>query len=83
MVCYTNHALDQFLETVLEFLPSRQIIRVGGRSKSENLEACNLKKFTHRFRLLGERQEVHEKMTQNVLYSYVPIEEIRDSFHWK
>ena len=65
MVCYTNHALDQFLEKVLEFLPSRQIIRVGGRSKSENLEACNLKKFTHRFRLLGERHEVHKKMTQN------------------
>ena len=65
MVCYTNHALDQFLEKVLEFLPSRQIIRVGGRSKSENLEACNLKKFTRRFRLFDERNEVDEKMTQN------------------
>ena len=65
MVCYTNHALDQFLEKVLEFLPSRQIIRVGGRSKSENLEACNLKKFTHRFRLFDKRHYVLEKMTQN------------------
>ena len=66
MVCYTNHALDQFLEKVREFLPSEQImIRVGGRCKSENLEACNLKKFTRRFRLSDERDEVYEKITQN------------------
>jgi len=65
MVCYTNHALDQFLEKVLEFLPSRQIIRVGGRSKSEKLEACNLKKFTYRYRLYEERDEVNHKMQEN------------------
>ncbi|XP_020631230.1 NFX1-type zinc finger-containing protein 1-like, partial [Orbicella faveolata] len=50
MVCYTNHALDQFLEKVLEFLPKRAIIRVGGRSKSEKLEDCNLKVFTKKYR---------------------------------
>ena len=47
MVCYTNHALDQFLEKVLEFLPQKEIIRVGQRSKSPMLEVCNLKHFTH------------------------------------
>ena len=51
MVCYTNHALDQFLEGVLEFLP-RGLIRVGGRSKSEKLENFNLKKFV-RYRECG------------------------------
>ena len=65
MVCYRNHALDQFLEKMLEFLPSRLIIRVGGRSKSEKLEGCNLKKFTHRFRLHDKREEVDKKMRQN------------------
>ena len=50
MVCYTNHALDQFLEKVLEFLPKREIIRVGGRSKSEELEDCNVKVFTKKYR---------------------------------
>ena len=65
MVCYTNHALDQFLEKVLEFLPSRQIIRVGGRSKSEKLEPCNLKKFTYRYRLYEKRDEVNKKMKEN------------------
>ena len=65
MVCYTNHALDQFLEKVLEFLPSRKIIRVGGRSRSEKLEACNLKKFTYRYKMYEERKEVEGNITQN------------------
>ncbi|XP_068673108.1 NFX1-type zinc finger-containing protein 1-like isoform X2 [Montipora foliosa] len=65
MVCYTNHALDQFLEKVLEFVPSRSIIRVGGRSKSQKLEECNLKKFTRRYRLHDKRDEVKESMTEN------------------
>ena len=65
MVCYTNHALDQFLEKVLEFLPSQCIIRVGGRSKSEKLVGCNLRRFTHRFRLQNKREEVDKKMRQN------------------
>ncbi|KAK3752811.1 hypothetical protein QZH41_005176 [Actinostola sp. cb2023] len=41
MVCYTNHALDQFLEGVLEFVPDR-VVRVGGRSRSELLGNHNL-----------------------------------------
>ena len=65
MVCYTNHALDQFLEKVLEFLSSRKIIRVGGRCKSDKLENCNLKKFTYRYKLRGKRDEVDEKLLQN------------------
>ena len=65
MVCYTNHALDQFLEKVLEFLPSRNIIRVGGRCKSDKLENCNLKKFTYRYRMNAKREEVNERLRQN------------------
>ena len=34
IVCYTNHALDQFLEGIYKFLKTG-IVRVGGRSKSE------------------------------------------------
>ncbi|KAK3789138.1 hypothetical protein RRG08_012128 [Elysia crispata] len=41
VVCYTNHALDQFLEGILEFCDG--IIRVGGRSKSTCLEHYNLR----------------------------------------
>jgi len=35
-VCYTNHALDQFLEGIYTF--EKQIVRLGGRSKSELMQ---------------------------------------------
>ncbi|XP_013381835.1 NFX1-type zinc finger-containing protein 1-like [Lingula anatina] len=37
VVCYTNHALDQFLEGIHTFIQNG-IVRVGGRSKSKALE---------------------------------------------
>lgn len=45
MVCYTNHALDQFLEGVLKFQQTG-VIRVGGRSSSELLQTYNLHEYT-------------------------------------
>ena len=47
-MCYTNHALDQFLEEILNVLrkidPSDDpaMIRVGGRSKCEALDEFSL-----------------------------------------
>ncbi|XP_030831565.1 NFX1-type zinc finger-containing protein 1-like [Strongylocentrotus purpuratus] len=41
LVCYTNHALDQFLEGVADY-NSEGIVRVGGRSSSEVLKRFNL-----------------------------------------
>ena len=40
--CYTNHALDQFLEHLIN-MGIRKIIRVGGQSRSELLEGHNLR----------------------------------------
>jgi hypothetical protein len=39
IVCFTNHALDQFLEGMLTF--TENMVRIGGRCQNENL-----KKFT-------------------------------------
>lgn len=38
VVCYTNHALDQFLEGIIEIcdLSGGELVRVGGRSSTEN-----------------------------------------------
>ena len=42
VVCYTNHALDQFLEGILDFCQTG-IVRVGTRCKNPRLETFNLK----------------------------------------
>ncbi|TVY81390.1 NFX1-type zinc finger-containing protein [Lachnellula suecica] len=42
VVCFTNHALDQFLEH-LDAIGVEKIIRVGGKSKSDVLKGKNLK----------------------------------------
>lgn len=41
VVCYTNHALDQFLEGLID--TTTNIIRVGGQSKSEKLQQFSLR----------------------------------------
>lgn len=50
VVCYTNHALDQFLEGIHQFHP-KGIVRVGGRSQSETMQACSLSEL---------KQKMHE-----------------------
>ena len=47
VLCYTNHALDQFLEGILSIKTQGSkelnIIRIGGRCKTKSLESCVLK----------------------------------------
>ncbi|XP_041359513.1 NFX1-type zinc finger-containing protein 1-like [Gigantopelta aegis] len=51
VVCYTNHALDQFLEGIMKFFKG-MLIRVGSRSKSDSsiLQECNLRTARQRAR---------------------------------
>lgn len=44
-VCYTNHALGQLLESLIENGVTNQIVRIGSQSKSEKLEAFNLREM--------------------------------------
>ena len=97
MVCYTNHALDQFLENMLDFLPTNKIIRVGGGCKSKALEPCSIKLFTKRCRRHGERYAIEQKISANnskidsfkdsigkankTLVEYEQLEERMDSKH--
>jgi hypothetical protein len=51
-VCFTNHALDSFLEGLLDAgVDLASIVRCGARSKSERLQACNVRNFTARWGL--------------------------------
>lgn len=40
IICYTNHALDQFLEHILDVTTS--VVRIGGQSKNEAMEKISL-----------------------------------------
>ncbi|CAH1264363.1 ZNFX1 [Branchiostoma lanceolatum] len=46
VVCYTNHALDQFLEGIHEFLKTG-IVRAGSRSGSEDLKKFMLREIKY------------------------------------
>src|ERR1700733_15705126 len=46
--CYTNHALDQFLEHLLPV--TKNIVRIGSKSKSTTLEEYNLSKLVFKNR---------------------------------
>jgi hypothetical protein len=44
-ICYTNHALDAFLED-LEAGGITDIVRIGGKSKSDKMEKYQLRELT-------------------------------------
>lgn len=54
IVCCTNHALDQFLEGILKFCDSKELVRIGGGSKSEILKNCNLSFIREQMKIRGK-----------------------------
>ena len=49
VICYTNHALDQFLEGILRLNSRIQIRRIGRRTQSEVISKLNLQKFVREY----------------------------------
>lgn len=76
-VCYTNHALDQFLEALMD-QGITEIVRIGSRSKSKRLEQYNLRELDRNsrtknlsfsenrrlFQVHAQLESVQEKMLQ-------------------
>ncbi|KAK1241600.1 hypothetical protein MKX08_001574 [Trichoderma sp. CBMAI-0020] len=60
-VCYTNHALDQLLEHLLDDGISN-IIRIGSRSKSERLQVLNLRVVSQQ----GDRTKSEKRNLYNM-----------------
>ena len=51
MLCYTNHALDQFLESCLvECKLKTGVVRIGGRSKNESLNDFLMRNIKFKYR---------------------------------
>ncbi|XP_056130189.1 NFX1-type zinc finger-containing protein 1 [Lampris incognitus] len=68
VVCYTNHALDQFLEGIHRFLPEG-IVRVGGRSNSEVLKPFNLREIfrSSKFKLPKHIRHAYSEVYKQML----------------
>ncbi len=87
VICYTNHALDQFLESVLDEIPN--LVRIGGMSRSTNEKLLNrsLKKLKSKqnheikridYNIYETRRELQESWsrakseTEQVVATYLP-----------
>jgi hypothetical protein len=59
MICYTNHALDQFLSSIIRKLSLQpgQIVRVGGRSTHPEIEPFLIQKLRQQRRDVRSRNE--------------------------
>eukprot|EP00029_Vermamoeba_vermiformis_P008219 TRINITY_DN3782_c0_g1_i1.p1 TRINITY_DN3782_c0_g1~~TRINITY_DN3782_c0_g1_i1.p1 ORF type:complete len:1656 (-),score=450.40 TRINITY_DN3782_c0_g1_i1:84-5051(-) len=60
VVCYTNHALDQFLEGVLRF--EEKIVRIGSRSRSEALKDKNIRKLMYQSQNTSKEHQKARKL---------------------
>ncbi|XP_052747658.1 NFX1-type zinc finger-containing protein 1-like, partial [Galleria mellonella] len=92
VICYTNHALDQFLEHMLKFTQS--IVRIGGQSRNEALAQYNINKLrTKRTeysksetvyydqkrifqRIVSRLKKIHDNI-QNLNYSILTYDNIK------
>ena len=64
IMCFTNHALDQFLEGILELNgddPNLRLIRIGGRSKNEKIQECTLSNVKRKLRIVPKDRYVAMK----------------------
>ncbi|CAG2255345.1 unnamed protein product [Mytilus edulis] len=63
VVCFTNHALDQFLEGIIKFqgsIPKEDIVRIGSRCKNPSVEQFTL--FKHRSKFLSNYRKTAYKL---------------------
>ncbi|KOB69567.1 putative NFX1-type zinc finger-containing protein 1 [Operophtera brumata] len=82
VICYTNHALDQFLEGILKV--TKSVIRLGSQSKSKALEAYNLNSVRAKVKckysyLYGSKRAELEKIYKEMTDLQSEIEKCEDS----
>ena len=65
MICYTNHALDQFLENCMQECGlATGVIRIGSRSKSVSLEPFLLKNIRAKMRRHRKKKDANNVASQ-------------------
>ncbi|KAF4952284.1 hypothetical protein FSARC_12690 [Fusarium sarcochroum] len=80
--CYTNHALDQFLEHLLDVGIDR-IVRIGGRSTVPKLDNKNLRSLRNRYPGTSvedrELKQAYEKLDNSTRMGMKAIADLRHS----
>ncbi|CAD8059690.1 unnamed protein product [Paramecium primaurelia] len=75
IVCYTNHALDQFLEHIIKFVPLEDVARLGGASKHPELQKCQIRcrqKIDFEFQIFNKLKQKISKVIERMLkYDYI------------
>ncbi|KAJ7066957.1 P-loop containing nucleoside triphosphate hydrolase protein [Mycena amicta] len=76
VVCYTNHALDQFLEDILDMgVTENKVVRLGGKS-TPRTEALALHKQSGGTRFTRMDHEIIDKTRQDAIRLYGRLERI-------
>ncbi|GIY60264.1 NFX1-type zinc finger-containing protein 1 [Caerostris darwini] len=73
VICYTNHALDQFLEGILLF--TQKIVRVGGRGKNESLANYQLSNLK---RVIKSKREVPHYIFSNIRHKHYDLQRLKE-----
>ncbi|KAJ5938042.1 hypothetical protein N7454_004384 [Penicillium verhagenii] len=88
VICYTNHALDQFLKHLLE-VDIKKIIRIGARSQATELESKNLRVVSKEIsktrvesQTLGKSYGELEDCMSNAGYAMKPLHRSRNGLSW-
>ncbi|KAK4118095.1 P-loop containing nucleoside triphosphate hydrolase protein [Parathielavia appendiculata] len=83
VICYTNHALDQFLKHLLD-VGIDKIIRIGGQSRAEELEGKNLRivskgmaKTPVESRILGQNYSEQKTCLEDAGHRLAPLHQVR------
>ncbi|XP_034243136.1 NFX1-type zinc finger-containing protein 1-like [Thrips palmi] len=62
IVCYTNHALDQFLSGLLP--ATQSIVRVGGGCKDPKIEPFRIHNLKRTFRPQGDQRHLYQRIRE-------------------
>ncbi|XP_057672851.1 NFX1-type zinc finger-containing protein 1 [Diorhabda carinulata] len=79
IVCYTNHALDQFLEGLLT--DEINLVRLGSQSKNEKLQQHTLRRMKQKFRtgqMIKTKTQNIENFAANIKKLDVPLTILRN-----
>ncbi|KAM0080186.1 hypothetical protein ACKRZS_007690 [Fusarium odoratissimum] len=89
IICYTNHALDQFLKHLLD-VGIDAIIRIGGRSVAEELDGKNLRTVSRETpktrveaQILGEAYSKQESSLESASYALGTLVKARRGANWE